>query len=140
MFGTPLPNNAENKWRREIDRFVKANQTELAALVWGLQQEWGDRKDTLGIDLQPSPHFICCSHEAVEKLNENLDDRLQEVLGILDGYQQAKEVVVLVVGNGQIKLVQFTPDPPPPDCFEQVGATVDELLDRLESRLAEQMG
>jgi hypothetical protein len=139
MFGTPLPDTQENAWRRQLDRFVKAHQQEIAALVWGLYQEWGDRQDTLGIDLYPEPHFVCCSREAIEKLNENVNNQLQEVLGVLDGYSPDKEVVILGIGKGQVKLIQFTANPTPPECFTIVGETVDNLLDRLESRLVEQL-
>jgi hypothetical protein len=29
--------------------------------------------DTLGIDLQPEPHFIRCSRQSLEELNKNVD-------------------------------------------------------------------
>jgi hypothetical protein len=58
MFSIPQPETAENKWRGQLDRFVKNNQLELAALFWGLWLENGNRQGTIGIDLQPTPHFV----------------------------------------------------------------------------------
>ena len=39
LFGKIQPEKAEDKWRLQLDQFVKANQQELAALAWGLFQE-----------------------------------------------------------------------------------------------------
>jgi len=55
MFDRTL--TGENNWRNQLNQFVKANQQELAALSWGLFLE-RERKDTLGIDLEPTPHFV----------------------------------------------------------------------------------
>lgn len=41
---------------------MKKNKQLLAALNWGLLQEWDKDKDLLGIDLQPQPHFVRYSH------------------------------------------------------------------------------
>ena len=130
------PRNAENEWRFQLDRFVQENQKQIAALCWGLQQEWGDSNDILGIDLKPTPHFVACSREAIEALNQQVDQQLREVLGVLDGYRSEKEVVLIGIGDGQIKLINFQPEPPPPECFE-VEEDLDTLIDKLEQRLSE---
>ncbi|MGB6168933.1 MAG: hypothetical protein WBF52_15215 [Geitlerinemataceae cyanobacterium] len=134
------PQNPENQWRRELDRFVKKNQKDLAALSWGFHLEGGDTPQTLGIDLDPSPHFICCSREAIEALNRNLDDQLREFMGVLDGYKPELEVLIMGIGKGQIKAIEYKASPPPPECFAEVGETVDTLIDRLEAKMQEEMG
>lgn len=137
MFETVQPDRGENNWRRQLNEFVKENQQELAALAWGLLQERGETSDTLGIDLEPQPHFVYCPRHAIEALNNKVDNQLQEILGILDAHDPKQEVLLIGIGNGQIKLVQFEPEPSPPDCFEQVGTDVNSLLDRLEQRMCE---
>jgi hypothetical protein len=129
------PDNLENQWRYQLDEFVQKNQQELAALAWGLLQEWGNNQETLGIDLQPQPHFVCCSREALEKLNHKVHHRLQEILGVLDGYKPEEEVVIIGIGKGQLKLINFQPNPSPPVCFEQVELDLDSLIQQLENRL-----
>ena len=107
-FINPVPNNPENQWRSRLDSFVKEHQIELAALSWGLYQEWGENsQDILGIDLKPTPHFIRSSRDSVEKLNEKVEQKLKEILGILDGYKPQEEVVIIWVGEGQVKLIYF---------------------------------
>lgn len=139
LFG-PQPEQNENNWRRKLDKFVKANQQELAALAWGLFLERGkDSGHTVGIDLEPTPRFVYCSREAIETLNQNVKEHIQEVLGVLDAHQPEKNVVFIAIGKGEIKLVQFEPEPPPPVCFEEVAADVDTLLERLERGMREQM-
>lgn len=137
MFGSTQPETGDNKWRRKLDKFVKANQQELAALFWALWLENGDSQGTIGIDLQPKPHFVYCPKEKVEQLNDRVDNRLQELLGIIDHHQPEVEVVMIGIGSGEVKLIQFAPEPPPPTCFEQVGKDVDGLLDVLEQRMSE---
>ena len=105
-------------WRYQIDDFVHANQEALAALAWGLRQEWGETPDVPGIDLKPTPHFVACSNEAIEELNQNVGNRLQEILGIVEGYDPESEVVMMVIGDGQVKLINFKPKTPPPECFQ----------------------
>lgn len=139
MFGSKQPSGGENNWRRQLDQFAKANQQELAALVWGLWLENGDSKGTVGIDLEPTPHFVYCPQEAIEKLNNDVENQLQEVLGIVDAHKPEQEVLMIGIGNDQIKLIQFEPELPPPACYEQVAADVDTLLERLEQRLSEQL-
>ena len=135
-FSNTPPDNAENSWRYQLDDFVRDNKQELAALAWGLLQEWGDRNNTLGIDLKPKPHFVACSREAIEKLNKQVNSQLREVLGILDGYEPSKEVVIIGIGNGQIKLINFVSDPAPPVCFDLCeNSDLDALINKLEGEL-----
>lgn len=135
MFGSSQPETGDNKWRRQLDKFVKENQRDLAALFWGLWLENGNSQGTVGIDLQPTPHFVYCPQAAIENLNERVENRLQEILGIVDNHQPEEEVVMIGIGKGEIKLIQFAPEPPPPVCFEEVGKDVNDLLDLLEGRM-----
>jgi hypothetical protein len=137
MFGSNQPESGDSKWRGQLDRFVKENQQDLAALFWALWLENGDNQGTIGIDLQPTPHFVYCPKDAVEKLNNNVENRLQELLGIIEHNQPEVEVVMIGIGKGEIKLIQFAPEPTPPVCFEQVGKDIDGLLDLLEQRMSE---
>lgn len=139
MFGRPQPEKAEDQWKHQLDRFAKDNQQELAALAWGLFLERGESKDTLGIDLQPTPHFVYCPRNAIEELNRKANNQLQEILGIVDAHKPEEEVLIIGIGNDQIKLIQFEAEPLPPACFEQVGKDVDTLLAQLEQRLKEQI-
>jgi hypothetical protein len=124
-----------DKWRWQLDRFVRENQTELAALAWGLKQEWQDSTDTLGIDLQPQPHFVACSKEAIERLNSNTQGHLQEILGLIDGYKPELEVLAIAIGNGQVKLIHFQPETTPPNCFDNLQIDLDTLIVTLEQKL-----
>ncbi|MGF1489900.1 MAG: hypothetical protein ACFBSE_22665 [Prochloraceae cyanobacterium] len=133
-FSNTPPDDAENRWRYQLDDFVRANERDLAGLAWGLLQEWGDSNNTLGIDLNPKPHFVACSREAIEKLNKQVNYQFREILGILDGYDRNKEVVIIGIGNGQIKLINFVSDPLPPVCYESAG-DLDSLIDRLEAEM-----
>ncbi|MEH2454029.1 beta-carboxysome assembly chaperone CcmS [Nostoc sp.] len=139
FFGNSQPESGDNKWRRQLDRFVKANQQELAALFWGLWLANGDSQGTVGIDLQPAPHFVYCPKEQIENLNIKVDNRLQEILGIVENHQPEMEVVIIGIGKGEIKLIQFVPEPPPPICFEQAGKDVDRLLEVLEERMSQEI-
>ncbi len=139
MFGSPQPIGEEGKWRQQLEQFVQANQQELAALSWGLFLEKGESDDTLGIDLQPTPRFVFCPKAAIEKLNGQVDNQIQEILGFVDAHKPEKEVLLVGIGNGQIKLIQFEPEPAPPICFEKVAADVNTLLERLEQRMSEQI-
>jgi len=139
MFGNPQPIGEEGNWRQQLDQFAKENQQELAALSWGLFLEKGESDHTLGIDLEPTPHFVFCPKAAIEKLNSQVNNQIQEILGFVDAHQPEKEVLIIGIGKGQIKLIQFEPQPAPPVCFDQVAADVDTLLERLEQRLSEQM-
>ncbi len=134
-FGNAPLDDTGHQWRSQIDRFVQENQPLLAAVAWGLLQEWGETQDVLGIDLQPQPHFVRCSRLALEKLNRKVDRKIQEILGILDGYNPAEEVAAIAIGQGQIKLIYFQSDPFPPACFEQMGADLDSAIAQLEDRM-----
>lgn len=135
--GTTLPDDAANQWRFQLDEFAKAHRPQLAALAWGFRQEWTDTENHLGIDLEPQPHFVSCPRDAVEKLNQRVDSKLQEILGILDGYDPATEVAIMAIAKGQIKLIYFQPDPSPLECFENLGFDLDSLILELETKLQE---
>src|SRR4028119_1937376 len=107
MFGSIQPDRGEDNWRHQLNQFVKANQQELAALSWGLWLENGDTKGTMGINLEPTPHFVYCPKEAIETLNNKVENKLQELLGVVDAYNHEKEVLILGIGREEIKLVQF---------------------------------
>lgn len=134
--GNNRPEIAEQKWRSQLDQFVDDYEQQLAALAWGLQQEWGENKDVLGIDIIPTPHFVACSQENLEKLNRNTRGQLQEILGIIDGYDQDQEIVIVVIGKGQVKLINFQPETPPPECFATINDDIDQLIASLELALA----
>jgi hypothetical protein len=129
------PEIAAQKWRSQLDYFVTDYEHQLAALTWGLQQEWGDNKDILGIDLQPKPHFVACSPESLEQLNKNTKGQLQEILGIVDGHDQTTEVVIIAIGEGQIKLINFQPEITPPECFA-LNRDIEQLIASLEIALS----
>lgn len=139
MFGSIQPETADSQWRRQLDKFVKVNQTELAALFWGLRLENGVSQGTIGIDLQPKPHFVYCPQAEIEKLNDRVENRLQEILGIIENNKPETEVVMIGIGKGEIKLIQFAPELSPQLCFEQIGKNVDELLELLEQKMSEQI-
>lgn len=139
LFGVQ-PEQDENNWRRKLDKFVRTHQQEFAALAWGLFLERGEENNqVLGIDIEPMPRFVYCSREAIDTLNHNVKNHIQEILGVLDAHQPEKDVVMLAIGAGEIKLIHFDPEPTPPICFEQVATDVDTLLERLEKGLSEQM-
>lgn len=138
-FGNTQLNTGANSWSRQLDQFVKANQLELAALSWGLWLENGDTKGTIGIDLKPTPRFVYCPKEAIETLNSRVENRLQEILGIVDAHKPETEVLMIGIGDDQLKLIFFEPTPPPPACFEQVAQDVDTLLEQLETRMEEHL-
>lgn len=131
---------SEDNWQLRLDKFVKANQQELAALAWGLFLEKGESDDTLGIDLKPKPHFIYCPKEAIETLNNKVDNQLQEILGFVDAHKPEQEVLLIGISSGQLKLVQFESEPTPPNCYQQMGESVDSLLERLEQLLSKEIG
>ncbi|MBD1806776.1 hypothetical protein H6F98_15115 [Microcoleus sp. FACHB-SPT15] len=139
FFGSPQPETPETKWRQQLNQFAKDNQQELAALAWGLFLERGESDETLGIDLNPTPHFVYCPKTAIEELNRKANNQLQEILGVVDAHQPEKEVLIIGIGNEQLKLIQFEPEPPPPACFEQVAKDVDTLLEQLQQRLTQQL-
>ena len=135
--GDNRPEIAAQKWRSQLDFLVDDFQQQLAALAWGLKQEWEESNDVLGIDLQPTPHFVACSQEELLKLNRNTRGRLQEILGIVDGYDPDVEVVIIGIGDGQIKLINFQPEISPADCFAATDGDLDRLISSLEAALAD---
>jgi hypothetical protein len=139
MFSIPQPETEENKWRGQLDRFVKDNQPELAALFWGLWLENGNSQGTIGINLLPQPHFVYCPQTEIEKLNERVENRLQELLGIIDNNKPETEVLMIGIGKGEIKLIQFAPKLSPETYFHELGKNIDELMDLLEQRLVAQI-
>ena len=139
IFSNSQSQAVEHQWRYQLDRFVKENQQELAALSWGLWLANSNTQGTIGIDLQPKPHFVYCPTTAVEQLNNRVENRLQELLGIITHHQPETEVVMIGIGKGEIKLLQFAPEPSPPVCFEQLGQNVDNLLEILETKMHEQI-
>lgn len=131
------PNNGKNNWQNQLDKFVKAHHKELAALAWGLHLEKGKTDETIGIDLKQTPKFVYCPKSAIEKLNRNVDGKIQEILGLIDAYKPESEVLMIAIGDGQIKLIYFQPQLSPPDCFAQLGQDVDTLLKLLETGMSE---
>lgn len=110
-FEQSIPDDQANLWRYQLDQFVEENQQLLAALMWGLLTEWGEEsQEVLGIDLKSGPHFICCSKEALEKLNRKVGHKIQEIIGIVDKYKPDEEVAIIAIGQGQIKLIYFKPE------------------------------
>ncbi len=135
QFGSSRQNIPEEKWRWQLDNFVDDYEQKLAALAWGLQQEWGKLDNILGIDLKPQPHFVACNRESLEKLNKSTRGHLQEILGLIDGYQREQEVLILAIGEGQVKLLHFQPQKNPPECFIAENQDIDGLITFLESAL-----
>ena len=140
QFGDSLPDNLENQWRYQLDRFVDENKQNLGALAWGLKNEWEEEKDVLGIDLEPEPHFIRCSRQSLEELNKKVEGKIQEILGIIDNYNFQEEVAIIAVNKGQIKLIYYQCDPFPPVCFEEKQINLDNLIEELESSLKKLAG
>lgn len=138
IFASTQSQSPNDEWRRQLNRLVKENQQELAALSWGLWLENGDGKGTIGIDLQPTPHFVYCPKEAIEQLNTTVENRLQEILGIVKHHKPEVEVLMIAIAKDQVKLIHFEPEPAPPTCYERVGKDVDTLLEHLEQVLSKQ--
>ncbi|MBP0001774.1 MAG: hypothetical protein J7641_22765 [Cyanobacteria bacterium SID2] len=137
--GNPPLDSADRKWREQLDRFIKDNKAELAALAWGLHLRDTEGNLTLGIDIEPKPHFVTCSREALETLNRNVENHLREMMGVLEHHNPEVEVLIVAIGKGQIQAVQYQPQPTPPECFREVSADVETLLDRLEQRMGAQI-
>lgn len=135
--GNNRPEIAEQKWRSQLNSFAIDYEEQLAALAWGLLQEWQDSKDVLGIDLNPKPHFVACSQESLEKLNKHTRGQIQEILGIVDGYDPTTEVVVIAIADGQVKLINYKPEVTPLECFNAADQDIDQLIADLEVALAE---
>jgi hypothetical protein len=136
MFTTSSQSDTpENKWRHLLDKFVKDNRSELAALSWGLWLENGNSQGTVGINLEPTPHFVYCPTSAVENLNDKVENRLQEILGLIKHHKPEVEVLMIGIGKDQVKLIYFEPETAPPQSFEQIGKDIDTLLEELETKL-----
>jgi len=133
------PNEEAKQWRLRLNQFVKENEQRLAALTWGLhlEQKDQDNHEVLGIDMQPTPHFVSCPREALEKLNQDVNHQIREVLGIIDGYKPEEEIMLLGIGNGQINIINYKSNPSPPECYEQVTEDIDTLLQSLEAQLSQ---
>jgi hypothetical protein len=130
-----IPDTPENQWRFQLDDFVRENQQELAGLFWGLLQEWGDSDDILGIDLKPKPHFVACPKQNIKELDRKVGGYLQEVLGVLENYKPEVEVAIIAIGEGQIKLIYFKPELPPPECFANLTGGIEGTIENLERLL-----
>lgn len=135
-FGSPPPETGDEAWKYRLDRFALDYGKELAALAWGFWLEQGAEGEMLGIDLKPAPHFVSYSRTALNQLNRNTNGQLQEILGLIDGHQPEREVLYLAIGDGQIKLINFAPEPPPPVCFEEVATDISVLIEELEAHLS----
>lgn len=128
---------------KRIDRFVRDYRREFAALVWGYDraiQAQGGEPEYLGIDLQPTPHWITCTRAQIETLNAQVDNRLREAIGVLDGYNPSQEVLVVGIADGQVQLIVFLCDDPTPEQeFAHLGCDVNTLLDQLEARMLHEL-
>ncbi|MDY7023590.1 MAG: hypothetical protein SWJ54_19945 [Cyanobacteriota bacterium] len=129
------PKPDEKSWQYQIDLFVENYQQELAALAWGFYQKYSQQNTTLGIDILPTPHFISCSREALEKLNKSVNNKLQEILGLVDGYKPEQEVLMIGFANNSLKLIYFEPELNPPECFKKLGQSIETLSEQLETQL-----
>lgn len=134
-----VPDDAQHPWRYRLDQFVKEEQVTLAALAWAFYQQWPAKEQYLGLDLHPQPHFISCDPLAIAKLNDRVNGRIQEMVGILNGYDPHTEVTIFVIGPTQFKLLFFQPTPDPAECFEDLGLGLEELKEKLEQKLGEVM-
>ena len=89
--------------------------------------------------MQPKPHFVYCPQSAIENFNQNVDNKLQEILGLVENHKPEVEVLMIGIGKEQIKLVYFEPETTPAVCFEQLNKDVDGLMDLLELRMSEEI-
>lgn len=131
----PTKPSQKEPWRAGLDRFAGAHEQELAALAWGLELEKRDPPAVLGIDLQPEPHFVACPRPKIEELNKKVGGLLQEILGLLDGQDRDREVLILAIAEGQVKLISFEPEPAPAECFAGEARDLDTLMTDLERQL-----
>ncbi|NJK38411.1 MAG: hypothetical protein HC835_11085 [Oscillatoriales cyanobacterium RM2_1_1] len=133
------PNPSESNshsWQDQLDDFGFTHQKSLAALSWRLYQQQLNSDQFLGIDLKPDPHFITCSRAAIEQLNQKVDRKLQEILGLMASFNPEIEVLIIGIAENRVKLIYFAPDPPPPECDRQLGQDTDSLLEYLETQLS----
>ncbi len=134
------PNINQTSWQQKLDEFVATHHPELAALAWCFYQERKDSGETLGIDFKPAPHFVVCSQEVIETFNQKTDSKLQEILGIIKGYDPETEVLMIGIGGNSIKLVFFKPEITPPEHYEKMGKDLNQLLDDLKEKMADEIG
>jgi|GEM_PF-323003 len=138
-FATSQANRPLKKaWVEQLEAFVRGQQHTLAALNWALHLEQGAEQDTIAVDFEPTPHLVFCRRDAIVALNEQVNNQLREVIGILNGHKPEQEVFILGIGPGQsceFKLIQFQPEPAPPACYEQRSETAAELVTQLEGEL-----
>jgi hypothetical protein len=121
---------------QHFKEFVAENEQLLAALSWRFYQEKEETGEILGLELHPEPHFVACSQHAIETLNQNADNRLREMLGIVEGYKPEEEVLIIGMDRDRLQLVFFVPRPTPPECCEEVGQDLYTLLDEIEAKIA----
>ena len=76
-----------------------------------------------------------CSRDSLEQLNTQVNRQIQEILGVLDGHDPNLEVAIVGIGIGQIKLIHYQPQVPPPDSFREAGENIEQLIELLESQL-----
>ncbi|CDM93392.1 MAG: hypothetical protein P5702_04065 [Limnospira sp. PMC 1291.21] len=133
---TPTPVD-QNGWQKQLDHFVENHHPQLAALAWGVHLEGESEQGTLGIDLKPTPHFVFCPKSAIELLNQNADNKLQEILGIIDGYKPEIEVLMICISPNRIKLIYFQPELAPPDCYARIATDKRSLMSELEKAMSE---
>ncbi|MBD2124314.1 hypothetical protein [Trichocoleus sp. FACHB-262] len=128
----------EQSWRQQLELFVESHKPELATLAWGLAQHSEAEPGVLGVDFQPTPHLVFCSVAAIAELNRKVDNQIQEILGIIDANQPEEEVLILGLGTGkgfEFKLIQFKPEPTPPQCYEQSLINGEAHLQQIEQQL-----
>jgi hypothetical protein len=118
-----------------LDRLVQTQQLALAALAWELRREWQNPQDYLGLDLEPTPHFFRCSYAQLETLNQSVERQIQELLGLLLHHDPEGEVAIIALAQGQVKLLYFQPQLPPPQCLGHLGLSLDDLIIQLETEL-----
>ncbi|MFN5515582.1 MAG: hypothetical protein ACK5CA_12790 [Cyanobacteriota bacterium] len=135
FFSPPGAAPPSSPWFATLDRFVRDRQLPLAALAWELRREWGDLQDYLGLDLEPTPHFFRCSYAQLESLNQSVDRQIQELLGLLLHHDPERETAIVALAQGQVKLLYFQPELPPPQCLDGLGISLDELIPQLETEL-----
>ena len=125
---------------KKLDQFSKTHQQPLAALAWAFRQQFLADADNspvphLGIDLEPTPHFISCEPAIIAQFNEKIDRRLNELVGILEGSDPETEVAIFVVTPAQFKLIFFQPEMSPSDCFQALNLSLETLQHQLEMAL-----
>lgn len=135
FFSPPGAAPPSSPWFATLDRFVRDRQLPLGALAWELRREWQAPQDYLGLDLEPTPHFFRCSYAQLETLNQSVDRQIQELLGLLLHHDPERETAIVALAQGQVKLLYFQPEPPPPQCLSRLDVSLDDLIPQLETEL-----